>query len=122
MKLLLYPGSNKIGAVIKDFFSDSQYQITEVNLEQFTGLKDFSSYQGILVDKRNWQRNSVLLKYFGTLEKLGKRPLIVFNNEGHSQKLKYREASQPSAICSFSTGREEILNMVGRLVENAEVV
>ncbi len=116
MNLLVFSDNGKIIPSVTDALSSSIHQVRAVGLDELTVMKEFSDYDGIICDKRTWVNNAALFRYFGILDSLNHKPLLILTNESRKARLKLREAVQPVVYSGLPVNADDLLSSVEKLV------
>jgi len=116
MNLLAFSDNPKIIQSLQDAISGSVHTIEIANLTEISSGINFSDYDGIITDRKSWQRSASLFKYFGLLNALNNMPLMILTTDGKKVRIKLRDSGLPVVHCSYPVVGNEILSNIEKLI------
>ncbi len=102
MKLLIFTNYKRIKLAISNMIGKTQYEAVYNNFEELTSNREVEQFDAIIVDRKTWQTHASLLKYFGLLDALNQKPLLVLANEYGSSHIKFRDSKSFTGLFSTS--------------------
>ena len=122
MKLLIFTENEKVLKSVKDVIDSSRHETDVLNSTQLSSKMDFSEYDAIIVDKKTWQRNASILKYFNSLDAIKDKPMLVLTPELKLSRLKHKEIKQNVQQAALPVKPEDFTNALESLINvGAEV-
>jgi len=116
MNLLAFSDNPKVIQSLQDAISGSVHTIEITNLTEISSGITFSDYDGIITDRKSWQRSASLFKYFGFLNTLNNMPLMILTTEGKKIRIKLRDSEYPVVHCSYPIVGNEVLSNIEKLI------
>jgi len=107
MKFLFFSENAKAIESTKQVLQGSSHVITHVDLTLLTELDNLDDFDAVLVDKKTWQRCAAIMKYFGILDMINTKPLMVLATTSKSRSLKFRDSQEQSIFCGFPITQED---------------
>ena len=105
MKLLVFSENEKVIKRVKEDLDKTSHTIKVVDFSELSSMNDLEEYEGIIIDKKTWQRCAVLFKHFGKLKLINNKALLILSNTAKS--LKFRDSQQKTVSCSFPYKTED---------------
>jgi len=115
MKLLVFSENEKVIKRVKEDLDKTSHTIKVVDFSELSSMNDLEEYEGIIIDKKTWQRCAVLFKNFGKLKLINNKPLLILSNTAKTKSLKFRDSQQKTVSCSFPYKTEDFTFALGKL-------
>ena len=111
MKVLFFSENENIKKSVAKALEGSSHELLSADLSELSGMEDLSDVDAMISDKKSWQRCVVLFKYFGVLNSLNQKPLLVLANDSKAKTLKFRDSKMSTflhlscwqCICTHTT-------------------
>jgi hypothetical protein len=109
MRILLFSEKEKINQMVTEALENTSHQANTVDLSILTGMKDFSEFDIMVTDKKTWQRCAAVFKYFGILNSINDKPLMILVNDSKARSLKLREMQRKTEFYFLPFKTEDLL-------------
>lgn len=103
----MFSESEKINKCVQEDLGKTSHSLMVTGLSELSSCKELNELDGIIMDKKSWQRCAVLFKHFGILDMINQKPLLVLQNISPSRSLKFRDSQQKTISCSFPYKTED---------------
>ena len=107
MKLAVFSENGSLRKHLEDMLTSTPHNFQAFNLTTLLSRGRLTGFDGMLVDLQSWQRCVSLFKYFGIMEDLNPKPIIVFDKSKKLPPLKCRNTKALTAHCSLPTQTED---------------
>jgi hypothetical protein len=107
MKLLVFSENEKMIRCVQEDLEKTSHTLTTAGLSELSSFRDLDEFDGIIMDKKSWQRCSVLFKHFGILDLINQKPLLILLNISSMRSLKFRDSQQKTVSCLFPFKTED---------------
>jgi len=115
MKLLVFSENEKVIKRVKQDLDKTSHKVKVVDFSELSSMNDLEEYEGIIIDKKSWQRCAVLLKHFGRLNIINRKSLLILSNTAKVKSLKFRDSQQRTVSCSFPYKTEDFIFALEKL-------
>ena len=80
MKLMVFSENNGMRKYVEDLLTSTPHHFKAFELKTLLNRDGRTeSFDGMLVDYDSWQRCASILKYFGVLENINTKPIVVIS-------------------------------------------
>jgi hypothetical protein len=107
MKLVVFSENNQLRKHLEDLLTSTPHNFQTLDLPGVLARGKLSGFDGMLVDYQSWQRCISLFKYFGVLDDVNPRPIILFSKGKKAPALKLRNPKALTAHCSIPPQTED---------------
>jgi hypothetical protein len=107
MKLVVFSENSSLRKHLEDLLTSTPHNFQTFDLAAVLSRGRLGAFDGMLVDHQSWQRCVSLLKYFGVLEDINPKPVIIFSKGKKLPPLKFRNAKALTAHCTVPPQTED---------------
>jgi hypothetical protein len=107
MKLVVFSENNSLRKYLEDLLTSTPHNFQTFDLATVVSRGRLGSFDAMLVDHQSWQRCVSLFRYFGVLEDINPRPMIVFSKNKKLPPMKFRSPKSITAHCSIPPQTED---------------
>lgn len=107
MKLVVFSENSSLRKHLEDLLTSTPHNFQTFDLPAALSRGRLHGFDGMLVDYQSWQRCVSLMKYFGVLEDINPKPIIVFSKGKKPPPLKFRNPKALTAHCSIPPQTED---------------
>lgn len=107
MRVLVFSESGSIRKYIEDLLTSTPYHFQAVNVDGMARRGAMKDFDAVMTDFQTWQRSVGMLRYFGTLEEINQRPLMIFSKVKRGGPLKLRSPKPFTVYCALPAPSEE---------------
>jgi len=110
MKLAIFSENLNFRKMVEDALTSTPHNFESLPLDGILGRGRMDGFDALLVDFQSWQRSAALFRYFGLLEVINRKPVIVFQ-KGKLKKapaLKLRNTRIHTGFCPIPVQTEEL--------------
>ncbi len=107
MKLVVFSENNSLRKYLEDLLTSTPHNFQTFDLASVVSRGRLGAFDAMLVDHQSWQRCVSLFRYFGVLEDINPRPMIVFSKNKKLPPMKFRNPKVITAHCSIPPQTED---------------
>jgi len=107
MKLVVFSENNSLRKHLEDLLTSTPHNFQTLDLPSILSTGRLKSFDGLLIDHQSWQRCISLFRYFGVLEDISAKPVLIFSKNKKLPALKMRNAKAMTAHCSIPPQTED---------------
>ena len=107
MKLVVFSENSSLRKHLEDLLTSTPHNFQAMDLPTLLARGKANGFDGMLVDYQSWQRCVSLFKYFGVLDAVNPRPVLIFSKSKKAPALKLRNPKAVTAHCSIPPQTED---------------
>ncbi len=107
MKLVVFSENNSLRKHLEDLLTSTPHNFQTFDLAALLSRGRLGTFDGMLVDHQSWQRCVSLFRYYGVLENINPKPIVVFSKSKKLPPLKLRNPKAVTAHCSIPPQTED---------------
>jgi hypothetical protein len=107
MKLVVFSENNSLRKHLEDLLTSTPHNFQTFDVAAVLSRGRLGAFDGMLVDHQSWQRCVSLFRYFGVLEDINPKPVIVFSKSKKLPALKFRNPKALTAHCTIPPQTED---------------
>ncbi|MBF0431995.1 MAG: hypothetical protein HQK83_11990 [Fibrobacteria bacterium] len=116
MKLLVFSEESAVFEMVQNVLENTEHDMERFGLGELSSSKDLTGHDVIVVDKKSWQRCVTIFKYFGILDAINDKPLVILTNELKANHLKFRDSKQKTAFSPYPIKAEDFFSSLTKLM------
>jgi hypothetical protein len=107
MKLVVFSENSSLRKHLEDLLTSTPHNFQTFDLPTLLSRGRLGAFDGMLVDHQSWQRCVSLFRYFGILDEVNPKPIIIFSKTKKLPPLKFRNPKALTAHCSIPPQSED---------------
>ncbi len=107
MKLMVFSENNSLRKQVEDLLTSTPHNFETFNLQSILSREKAAGFDGLLIDHESWQRCTVLFRYFGVLDVLNGKPLLVMSKSKKLPGMKMRSGKAPTLHATFPSNTDD---------------
>ncbi len=107
MKLVVFSENNGLRKHLEDLLTSTPHNFQTMDLATLLSRGKIGNFDGMLIDHQSWQRCVSLFRYFGVLEEINPKPVLIFSKNKKLPAMKLRNPKALTAHCSVPPATED---------------
>jgi hypothetical protein len=107
MKLVVFSENSGLRKHLEDLLTSTPHNFQTFDVAAILSRGRLAGFDGMLVDYQSWQRCVSLFKYFGVIEDINPKPIIIFSKSKKLPPLKLRNPKALTAHCTIPPQTED---------------